>query len=143
MKPLDATLLDVVTMLAVDDLDASVTFYRDKLGFDIVQYTPSIVALQRRTMLLYVFTNSPPTPDKPALTLVNLNTTEATSVVLDFLVSDCHEAYRELKNLGVDFLTPPQVPPWGGWRCFARDPDGNLIELEENPISPFVRARSG
>ena len=32
---------------------------------------------------------------------------------------------------GVRFLAEPYSPPWGGHRCFAVDPDGNLIELEE------------
>jgi hypothetical protein len=28
-------------------------------------------------------------------------------------------------------LTPPKQPRWGGWRCFAHDPDGYLIEVED------------
>jgi catechol 2,3-dioxygenase-like lactoylglutathione lyase family enzyme len=143
MKPLDGTLLGAATMIVVDDLTASVRFYRDKLGFDVVEQLPTIAALSRNAMLLYLFIHSPPTPDKPGVTLANLNTAAATPVVLDFLVSDCREAYRELRELGVEFLEPPQVPPWGGWRCFARDPSGYLIELEENPDSPFVRPRAG
>jgi hypothetical protein len=31
----------------------------------------------------------------------------------------------------VPFLAEPHSPPWGGHRCFAVDPDGNLIEVEE------------
>jgi catechol 2,3-dioxygenase-like lactoylglutathione lyase family enzyme len=29
------------------------------------------------------------------------------------------------------FFSEPQAPPWGGLRCFARDPDGYLIEIEQ------------
>ena len=29
------------------------------------------------------------------------------------------------------FLAEPYSPPWGGHRCFAVDPDGNLVELEQ------------
>ena len=46
-------------------------------------------------------------------------------------VADCLAAYRELGGMGVQFLAEPFSPPWGGHRCFAIDPDGNLIELEE------------
>jgi len=138
MRPLDGNLLAAATMIVVDDLAASVDFYRDKLGFEVVEEYETIVALSRGPMLLQVFTHSPPTPDKPELTLANTNTTDATSVVLEFIVTDCREAYDELLGLGVEFLTPPQVPPWGGWRCFARDPNGYLIEIEENPTSPFA-----
>ena len=41
------------------------------------------------------------------------------------------EAYDTLSARGVSFLTEPYSPPWGGHRCFAVDPDGYLIELEE------------
>jgi hypothetical protein len=40
-------------------------------------------------------------------------------------------AYHELRSTGMEFLAEPYSPPWGGHRCFAIDPDRNLIELEE------------
>ena len=46
-------------------------------------------------------------------------------------VADCLGAHRELVAAGVPFLADPYSPPWGGHRCFALDPDGNLIELEQ------------
>src|SRR5437667_45259 len=35
---------------------------------------------------------------------------------LVFRVVDCRAAHDELARRGVAFLTPPQRPPWGGWR---------------------------
>jgi hypothetical protein len=35
------------------------------------------------------------------------------------------------RECGVEFLTPPKSPPWGGWRCFAHDPDSYLVEIED------------
>jgi predicted enzyme related to lactoylglutathione lyase len=46
-------------------------------------------------------------------------------------VTDCLGSYRELSGEGVQFLAEPYSPPRGGHRCFAVDPGGNLIELEE------------
>ena len=46
---------------------------------------------------------------------------------------DARAVYEELRGRGVEFLTPPKSPPWGGWRCFARDPDGYVIEVEDHP----------
>jgi catechol 2,3-dioxygenase-like lactoylglutathione lyase family enzyme len=138
MKPLESTLLGAATMIVVDDLALSVKFYRDKLGFEVVEAFDTIVALSRGPMLLQLFTHSPPTPDKPGITLTNSSTGDATSVVLEFIVTDCRRAYDELLDIGVEFLTPPHEPPWGGLRCFARDPSGYLIEIEESPASPFV-----
>ena len=41
------------------------------------------------------------------------------------------DGYTDIYVAGVDFLAAPYSPPWGGHRCFALDPDRNLIELEE------------
>jgi catechol 2,3-dioxygenase-like lactoylglutathione lyase family enzyme len=46
-------------------------------------------------------------------------------------VADCLGAYAQLRGDGVPFLAEPYSPPWGGHRCFAIDPDRNLIELEQ------------
>ena len=46
-------------------------------------------------------------------------------------VDDCQASYEALAQAGVPFLREPYAPPWGGARCFAVDPDGNLIEVEE------------
>jgi len=125
-------------MLVVSDLEKSVAFYRDKLGFTVRENREHIAALTNGTMNLDLFTRSPPTSDKPSVTIANLNRPGRTSVIIDLLVDDCHAAYKTLTEQGVTFLTPPQKPPWGGWRCFAFDPDGYLIELEENEDSPFI-----
>ena len=52
--------------------------------------------------------------------------------------SDCQAAFERLQARGVQFLTRPHTPPWGGLHCFACDPDGYLIEVEENVASPFL-----
>jgi catechol 2,3-dioxygenase-like lactoylglutathione lyase family enzyme len=129
-------LVHVATMLAVSDLDASVAFYRDLFGFEVRDLHSSAALLTRDTMLLYLVTHSPPTPDKPSVTLTAPTTTAHTPVNLVFRVEDCRAAYEQLVALGVTFLTPPQQPPWGGWRCFARDPNGYLVEIEEPPTGP-------
>ncbi|MGI9112250.1 MAG: VOC family protein [Gaiellaceae bacterium] len=49
--------------------------------------------------------------------------------------ADVHVAYRALSSRGLRFLTSPMQPPWGGWRCFAQDPGGYLIEIEQPPAA--------
>jgi predicted enzyme related to lactoylglutathione lyase len=46
-------------------------------------------------------------------------------------VEDCRAAHEELTKRGLEFLTPPLSPPWGGWRCFLQDPDGYVVEIEQ------------
>ena len=57
--------------------------------------------------------------------------TSRLAAILVLEVTDCVGAHRELSAAGAPFLAEPYSPPWGGHRCFAVDPDGNLIELEE------------
>jgi catechol 2,3-dioxygenase-like lactoylglutathione lyase family enzyme len=121
----------VAIMLAVADLDRSVAFYRDRLGFEVREAHAGIVLLAHGPMLLYLAADSPPTPDKPGVSLSPPQDSDRTAVNLVFRVADCRAVYVALREAGVEFLTPPQSPPWGGWRCFGRDPDGYLFEFEQ------------
>jgi catechol 2,3-dioxygenase-like lactoylglutathione lyase family enzyme len=133
LRPLGTQLVFTATMLTVSDVPRSKAFYHDKLGFEVKEEHALIVLLQRADMRLYLIPYSPPTPDKPEITLMPPVRGEPVSVNLVFQVKDTGQAYDELRRAGVEFLTPPQRPPWGGWRCFTRDPDGYLIEIEEEP----------
>lgn len=130
-KPISSSLVHIVTMLVVDDMNESTTFYCDKFGFDVREQEIGIALLERGGMLLYLVTESEPTIDKPNIILANMNTKDRTSVNLVFRVKDCNAAFKELSENGVEFLTPPQSPAWGGWRCFTKDPNGYLIEIEQ------------
>ncbi len=68
-KPLQEHLVQMATMLVVADINDSVAFYRDKLGFDVREQEPHVALLAREAMLLYLIPESPPTPDKPDVTL--------------------------------------------------------------------------
>lgn len=129
--PLDATLQRVSTLLAVSDLARSAAYYRETWGFHEVEAADGIVLLERAGFFLYLVSPSPPTPDKPSITLSPPPARDTTPVNIVFRVSDCLAAHSALSDAGVRFLTPPAQPPWGGWRCFTRDPDGYLIEVEE------------
>lgn len=123
--------LHVATMLAVADLGRSVAFYRDRLGFEVREEHPGVALLAHGPTLLYLAADSPPTPDKPGVWLSPPPASDRTAVNLVFRVADCRAAYAELRAAGVEFLAPPQQPPWGGWRCFGRGPDGYLFEIEQ------------
>jgi catechol 2,3-dioxygenase-like lactoylglutathione lyase family enzyme len=120
-------LVSLSTMLCVRDVARSVAWYRDKLGFEVLKSEPEIALLRLDSGFVYLFAESPPTEDKPSEHLVP----KPGGVILVLTVEDCREAYEELKARGVEFLTPPKSPPWGGRRCFAHDPDGYLVEIED------------
>ncbi len=120
-------LVSLATMLCVGDVERSTAWYRDKLGFEVLKQEPEIALLRIDSGLVYLFAESAPTEDKPSEHLVP----KPGGVILVLTVEDCREAYDELTERGVEFLTPPKSPPWGGWRCFAHDPDGYLVEIED------------
>jgi catechol 2,3-dioxygenase-like lactoylglutathione lyase family enzyme len=121
----------VATMLAVVDIERSVAFYRDRLGFEVEEHTPDLALLRHGTMLLYLVTDSPPTPDKPGVWLSPPSHESQTPINLVFRVGDCRAVYERMLAASVSFLAPPHSPVWGGWRCFGRDPDGYLFEIEQ------------
>ena len=45
-------------------------------------------------------------------------------------VKDCQFEYQRLQAAGIRFHAPPQAQD-GGFVCYGRDPDGNIIELLE------------
>jgi predicted enzyme related to lactoylglutathione lyase len=118
-------------MLCVRDLSASIPFYR-KLGFEVEMEEDHIALMALDEMRLYLFTESLPTEDKPKSRLVPQADPITGNVIVVLAVDDCGRAHRALTKRGVAFLTEPKSPPWGGWRCFAQDPDGYLIEIEES-----------
>ena len=120
-------LVSLSTMLCVGDVERSTAWYRDKLGFQVLKQEPEIALLRIDSGLVYLFSESAPTEDKPSEHLVP----KPGGIILVLTVEDCREAYEELTERGVEFLTPPKSPPWGGWRCFAHDPDGYLVEIED------------
>ena len=69
--------------------------------------------------------------DRPGVLMVAPEDRTRLQVALVLEVDDCRGAYESLSAEGVGFLAEPFSPPWGGARCFAVDPDGYLVELEE------------
>ncbi|MBN8481226.1 MAG: VOC family protein [Xanthomonadales bacterium] len=129
--PLDSRQLGFSTMIVVRDLERSERFYVTHFGFRTTEHLPALRRLERAGATLYLVTESPPTEDKPGVTLAPPSDPERPSVNLIFRVTDVRATHAALSELGLAFLAPPHQPAWGGWRCFAQDPDGYLIEIEQ------------
>ena len=120
-------------MLCVRDLGRSRAFYVDALGASVLSEESDVAVLRLGGTVLYLFTESAPTLDKPNIHLAPPAPAGPSSVVVVLRVDDARTAYAELVERGVEFAMPPTEPPWGGLRCFARDPDGYVIEVEQPP----------
>jgi catechol 2,3-dioxygenase-like lactoylglutathione lyase family enzyme len=120
-------------ILGVSDFERSVAFYRDRLGFDVeaLYDEPPYATLVRAGTRLSLAEQGHPAEDRPGVLMTVPDDPARLAAILVLEVDDCLGSYEELKAAGVPFLAEPYSPPWGGHRCFAVDPDRNLIELEQ------------
>lgn len=123
--------VEMTQLLVVSDLDASVPFYRDILGAEVVrEYGGTSCVLNFQGAWLLLVTGGEPTEGKPTVTFAPPADPDAVSHQLTIRVPDCRGAYETLRARGAAFLTPP-VDRGGEIRCFFRDPDGHLLEISE------------
>jgi catechol 2,3-dioxygenase-like lactoylglutathione lyase family enzyme len=120
------------TILAVSDVGASVAFY-ERLGFsaEATYDDPPYATLALAGARLSLAEQGHAAEDRPGVALEAPADRSRMNALLVLEVDDCMAAYRELGAAGVEFLAEPYSPPWGGHRCFAVDPDGYLVELEQ------------
>jgi catechol 2,3-dioxygenase-like lactoylglutathione lyase family enzyme len=120
-------------ILAVADVERSVAFYSERLGFELeaLYDDPPYATLACAGTRISLAEQGHPAEDRPGVTMNAPADPASLQVVLVLEMSGVRAAYEELSAGGVRFLAEPYSPPWGGHRCFALDPDGYLIELEE------------
>ena len=129
--------------IVVEDLDRSLAFYVDKLGFKVVNqqdecgpyidYLLQIASAQVTTVKLAA-------PDGSMIELLKFSRPmgpirkheifEHCVSHLAFTVDDVQGMYEKLFEEGVGFKAPPLVSPDGKCKLtFALDPDGTYLEL--------------
>jgi catechol 2,3-dioxygenase-like lactoylglutathione lyase family enzyme len=144
--------------ISTPDLDRLTAFYRDVMGFDVVMQTQwrdreiidRMVGLSgsaaRQVMLragnayieLFEYESPPPCPARDDRNPADHGYTH---VCID--VVDIDAEYERLSENGMTFhAPPPTVDELGHARLraiYARDPDGNIVELQEvlDPAVPF------
>jgi serine phosphatase RsbU (regulator of sigma subunit) len=113
----------------VRDLDRSLRFYVDQLGFELIAdkhvTTDGVgwieVAPPDGSANLAVVA---PKPDSPEYNLIG-----GYRWIL-FMTEDVQAKYKEWSERGVHFVSPPDNAPWGGTYTRFEDPDGNAFGLE-------------
>jgi catechol 2,3-dioxygenase-like lactoylglutathione lyase family enzyme len=144
--------------ICVSDLERSLRFYRDLLGFtpehDLeVAGQPTDMLLRLRDVRLkaiYLVRDgvriellhfaSPPAP-APRARVMN----EPGLTHLSFRVADLQAVVRALRDAGERVLddTLLDFPDFHSAACFVVDPDGQLVELVQAPGDPARPPRSG
>ena len=113
----------------VRDLDVSMRFYVDQLGFELI-------ADKRVTSDGVGWIEVAPPDGSANLALVAPNPDQPEYKLIGgyrwvlFMTEDVHAKYREWSERGVHFLSPPENATWGGTYTRFEDPDGNAFGLE-------------
>ena len=120
-------------ILAVADVERSVAFYRDALGFAVeaVYEDPPYATLALAATRLSLAEQGHSAEDRPGVELAVPSDTSRADAVLVIEVEDARAEHARLGEHGVRFLAEPYEPPWGGCRFFCLDPDGYLVEIEQ------------
>jgi catechol 2,3-dioxygenase-like lactoylglutathione lyase family enzyme len=120
-------------ILAVADVDRSIVFYRDRIGFEVeaLYDSPPYATLTLAGTRLSLAEQGHLAEDRPGVVMTAPEDPRQANVVLVVEIDDARAEHRRLVDEGVQFLAEPYEPPWGGCRFFCVDPDGYLVELEQ------------
>ena len=120
-------------ILAVSDVERSLAFYRDALGFEVeaLYDDPPYATLALAATRLSLAEQGHPAEDRPGVELAVPADASRADALLVIEVEDARSEHGRLRDQGVRFLADPYEPPWGGCRFFCLDPDGYLVEIEQ------------
>jgi glyoxylase I family protein len=132
--------------ISTPDLERALRFYKGLLGCETVRefgWPAGIAAADALTGLkdsaaravllklgdsfleIFEFSSPTPRPADPGRPACDHGITH-----ICLAVKDCQYEYQRLQAAGMRFHAPPQAQD-GGFVCYGRDPDGNIIELLE------------
>jgi catechol 2,3-dioxygenase-like lactoylglutathione lyase family enzyme len=111
----------------VGDLDTSIDFYVNKLGFEL-----RIDADMGETRWVEV---APPNAETSLVLTYGYAGWEPELVgkfsLVTYRCNDAQATYEQLRARGVEFAEPPAKQPWGPVAMFTTDPDGYTILITE------------
>jgi catechol 2,3-dioxygenase-like lactoylglutathione lyase family enzyme len=140
LKPRGVVMLpqitELCTLVQVYDMDESVRFYREHLGFEIAAQSPVLTqpyrhfnwALLKRGSVQLMLSTAYEAEERPALRDASRSAAHA-DTILYFGCPDIDGAYTALKAAGLP-LGPPVVAPYGMKQISFMDPDGYNICLQ-------------
>ena len=116
----------VGVIIWTDDLDRLSAFYRDTLGLTPHSVRPDFIVFEWGDMRLSIGKHGQ----------VHGRAADPYRVMVNLGVSDIHGVHQSLTARGVSFIRPPEQEHWGGWVATFADPDGNVLQLLQQPPSP-------
>jgi glyoxylase I family protein len=127
--PMAVDIRGLAPLLQVFDMPASIAFYRDVLGFEVVSTSApgdniDWVLLRRHNAELMLNTayESDKRPAAPDLTRIAAHS----DTIIYIGCADVDAAYAHLRDVGID-VNPPSVAPYGMKQLYVTDPDGYVL----------------
>lgn len=114
-------------ILYVNDLEATVHFYKDMLGLPIKMQQGSYVEFNTGATTLSINTRQSIKED------IGLSVPEASAATqtfeVGFVVEEVESTIEQLRAQGVKIIKEPMIKPWGQTVAYIADPDGHYIEI--------------
>jgi catechol 2,3-dioxygenase-like lactoylglutathione lyase family enzyme len=123
--PRTARLTGVAPQFLVDDLDASIAYYRDKLGFDVDFCYESFYAGVSRDGFAIHLKCAPKTVSDRA------HRKESEHLDAYFSVSGVAALHDELRSRGALITRSLEARPWSCLDFYVEDPDGYILCFSE------------
>ncbi len=106
-----------------DDLERLFRFYRDVLGLAPHSIRPNFISFKWGDVRLGLGKHSE----------VEGSTKDPYRIMVNLGVDDIHAQCDRLRQKGVVFEREPEKEHWGGWVATFSDPDGNALQLLQQP----------
>ena len=119
--------------LGVADLDTSVKFYKEGLGFPRMESSPEVAFFTLNGSWLGLYARASLAEDAA----VSSEGSGFSGFTLSHNVASEPEADQVIKqavSAGATLVKPAQKVAWGGYSGYFRDPDGYLWEIAHNPF---------
>ena len=127
------------TFLPHSDPDASLTFYRDTLGFEVrgdVEYgglhwiTVGSADQPGTSIVLYPPAATPGVTDDERRTIAEMMA-KGSYATLILATPDLDATFERVQASDAEVVQEPTAQPYGVRDCALRDPAGNLIRIQE------------
>jgi catechol 2,3-dioxygenase-like lactoylglutathione lyase family enzyme len=123
---MSAQLTSISPQFLVDDLDAAVAYYRDKLGFELqFTYEAFYAAVSRDGLSIHL-------KRAPRLAGERVHRRRGEHLDAYIAVKDVKELHRELEARGARIVKPIGERPWAFVDFYVEDADGFILCFSES-----------
>jgi catechol 2,3-dioxygenase-like lactoylglutathione lyase family enzyme len=124
----------------VTDPDQALAFYRDGLGLELRNdvargelrwITVGSASQPGVSIVLTNYLNGSPADNEAVTTLVAKGALNG----VHFHTDDLDATFEKVRDAGADIVSEPADQPWGTRDFAVRDPSGNLVRIDQPPIT--------